>query len=136
MQTYFLVHPVAMTEPSAKLSARPTEYLNGRRAKIVLRSPYHVFSDFCLEPFTHEKFTSGRRANGEALAPKRALCCLESRLPLFAILLTSTLSWAHHYSVNMAESNTTSSYETQYREAVALFDDPERCIEMAKLKLK
>jgi hypothetical protein len=36
----------------------------------------------------------------------------------------------------MAESNTTSSYETQYREAVALFDDPERCIEMAKLKLK
>jgi hypothetical protein len=55
---------------------------------------------------------------------------------LFAIQLTSTLSWTHHHSVKMAESNTTSSYETQYREAVALFDDSERCIEMAKLKLK
>jgi hypothetical protein len=55
---------------------------------------------------------------------------------LFAIQLTSTLSWARHHSINMAESNTTSPYEIQYREAVALFDDSKRCIEMAKLKLR
>jgi hypothetical protein len=68
---------------------------------------------------------------------QNALCVAYNlEFPSYTILLTSTLSWAHHYSVNMAESNTTFSYETQYREAVALFDDPERCIEMAKLKLK
>jgi hypothetical protein len=50
MQTYFLVHPVAMTEPSAKRSARPIEYLNGRRAKIVLRSlAISVLSHWSIE---------------------------------------------------------------------------------------
>jgi hypothetical protein len=106
---------------------------DGRRLSFEVRITPLALS--VLDHWCIKKMTSGRRANGEALAPERAFCSPESRLPFFAILLTSTLLRVHHYPVNMAEPNTRSLHESKYRETVALFDDPERCIKMAKFNL-